>query len=98
MLFTNLKSLKHITITIHNVSIKLVHSARFLEVHIDNKMTWKDHISYISKKLIKSISILHQEVEWTLDSRALMLLYYTLVLPYTSYCAIIWGSTYYTNI
>ena len=52
-------------------------------------MTWKDHISYICNKLAKSISMLNQ-VKWTLDSRALKLLYYTSVLPYISYCAIIY--------
>ena len=60
-------------------------------------MTWNDHLSYISNKLAKSISILHR-VKWTLDSRGLRLLYYTLVLPYISYCAIIWVNTYYTNV
>ena len=97
MLFTNKKSFRNITITIDNISIKQIHSARFLGVHIDDKITWKDHISYISNKLAKSISILHR-VKWTLDSRALRLLYYTLLLPYISYCAIIWENTYYTNV
>ena len=86
--------LQIITITINKVSIKYVHSARFLGVYIDDKMTCKDHISYI---LAKSISILHR-VKWTCDSRALRLLYYILVLPYFSQCAITWGNTYYTNI
>ena len=97
MLFTNSKSFRNISITINNVSMKQIQSARFLGVYIDDKMTWKDHISYIFNKLARSISILHR-AKWTLDSRALRLLYYTLVLPYISYCAIIWGNTYYTNV
>ena len=60
-------------------------------------MTWNDHISYISNKLAKSFSMLHR-VKWTLDSRALRLLYYTLALPHNSYCAINWGNTYHTNV
>ena len=60
-------------------------------------MTWKDHISYISNKLAKSISVLYR-VKWTLDSRALRQLYYTLVLPCISCCTIIWGNTYHTNV
>ena len=97
MLFTNSKSFRNITITLNNACIKQIHSARSLGVYIDDKMIWKDHISYISNKLAKSISILHR-VNLTLDSRALRLLYYTLVLPYISYCAIILGNTYYTNV
>ena len=97
MLFTNSKSFRNITITLNNVGIKQIHSDRFLGVYIDDKMTWKDHISYTSNKLAKSISILHR-VKLTLDSRALRLLYYALVLPYISYCAIILGNIYYTNV
>ena len=97
MLLTNSKSFRNITITLNNVGIKQIHSARFLGVYIDDKITWKNHISYISNKLAKSISILHR-VKWTFDSRALWLLYYTLVLLYISYCAIIWGNTYCTNV
>ena len=97
MLFTKSKSFRNITITLNNVGIKQIHSARFLGVYIDYKLTWRDHISYISNKLAKSISILHP-VKWTLNSQTLRLVYYTLVLPYISYCAIIFGNTYYTNV
>ena len=97
MLLKNSKSFRNITITLSNVGIKQIHSARHLGVYIYDKLTWKDHLSYISNKLAKCISILHR-VKWTLDSRALRLLYYTLALPYISYCAIIFGNTYYTNI
>ena len=97
MLFINSKSFRNITITLNNVSIKQIHSNRFLGVYIDDKMTWKDQISYLSNKLAKCISILHR-AKWTPDSRALRLLYYTPVLPYISYCAIIWGNTYHTNV
>ena len=57
MLFANSMSFRNMTITLNNVSIKQIHSARFFGVHIDDKMTWKGHISYISNKLAKSISI-----------------------------------------
>ena len=73
------KIIENITITINNVSIKQVHSARFMGVYIDNKMIWKDHISYISNKLAKSISMLHG-VKWTLihelSANYIILLYY----------------------
>ena len=45
MLFTNSKSFRNITIKMNNVSIKQIHSARYWGVYIDDKMTWKDHIS-----------------------------------------------------
>ena len=60
-------------------------------------MTWKDHITHIYDKFAKHISLLHRVI-WTLDSRALRLLYYTLVLPCILCCAVIWGNSYYTNV
>ena len=97
MLFTNSKSFINMTITINNVSNKHIHTARFIGMILDDKMTWKDHISYMSNKLGTNISILNR-VNWKHDSRALRLLYYTLVLPCISYCAIISGNTNYKNV
>ena len=93
----NSKSFRNITITMNNVSIKQAHSARFFGVCIDDKITWKDHISYICNKLAKSLSILHR-ILWTLYRQTFRQLYCALVLPYVSYCAMIWGNTYYANI
>ena len=70
MLFTNSKSFRNITIAINNVSIKQLNSARFFEdiyIYIYDKMKWKDHISDISNKLAKCMSILHR-VTMTFDS------------------------------
>ena len=91
------KIIKNIPVIMDNDSMKQVHSARFLGVYIDDKMTWIDDISYMSNKLAKSIVILHW-VKWTLHSQALRKLYYTLVLPCICYCAIIAGNTYYTKV
>ena len=72
MLLPNSKPFRNITITQNNVSIKQIHSPRSLGVYMHDRMTWKDHISYVSNILAKSISKLHR-VKWTIYSRALRL-------------------------
>ena len=50
-----------------------------------------DHISYISHKLSKGIAILYC-VSSINNMDALRNLYCTLILPYLSYCAMVWGN------
>ena len=56
-----------------------------------------DHISYISNKLSKGIAILYH-VSIIINMDALMNIYCTLILPYLSYCEMVWGNTYTTNL
>ena len=56
-----------------------------------------DHISYIISKLSKGIAILNR-VSSIINMDALWNLYCTLILPYLSYCAMVWGNTYSTNL
>lgn len=64
---------------------------------VDEKITWKAHIKYLYSKLAKSIGVL-AKAKHVLNSESLYVLYCSLVLPYLSYCAEIWGNTYETNI
>jgi hypothetical protein len=68
-----------------------------LGVYIDAHLTWKDHISYISKKISKSVGILHRS-RFNLSSKTKLCLYYTLIYPYITYCNLAWSSTYVTNL
>lgn len=43
----------NIAINIDNQCVARVSSTKFLGVHIDEHLTWKDHITYISKKISK---------------------------------------------
>ena len=67
-----------------------------LGVHINENLSWIDRISYISNKLSKGIAILYHVSSINID--ALRNLYCTLILPYLSYCAMVWGNTYTTNL
>ena len=51
----------------------------------------------VKSKLSKSIAIM-RKAKHLLDRRSGMILYFSLFLPYLSYCCEVWGNTYSSNI
>uniref|UniRef100_A0A8C7Y996 Reverse transcriptase domain-containing protein n=1 Tax=Oryzias sinensis TaxID=183150 RepID=A0A8C7Y996_9TELE len=98
MLFGHHKG-KNINIDMHINGVKLerIYENKFLGVIIDDKLTWKAHISYIQAKLSRSISVLNK-AKLVLDHKSLRMLYCTLVLPYFSYCVKVLGNNYKTTL
>ncbi len=80
-----------------NEILHQVNSIKFLGVYIDQNLTWKDHINYVSKKISKSIGIIHKS-RFYLSCKIKLSLYYTLVYPFITYCNMVWSSTYVTNL
>ena len=77
--------------------IPLTSNTKSLGINIDNNLTWKAHINYITKKISKGVGVLlHLSKE--LSYNILILIYNTILLPYLTYCCIIWGFTYQTYI
>ena len=58
MIFKQRKICKDITIKIDGQTIQEVQHTKFLGVLLDQKLSWKNHIQYISAKVSKSIGIL----------------------------------------
>ena len=91
MLFTpkHFSCLKE-TVVIDNHPIKEVCHIKFLCVIIDNKLKWKDHIDYISKKIAKGIGVIIKARK-VFDKTTLLSIYNSLILPYIGYCILIFG-------
>lgn len=87
MLFGNWKLNTQAIIQIDGVDFARVYENKFLGI------TWKPHINHIRNKLSWSISVLSQAKHF-LDHKSLHILYNSLILPYLSYCAELWGNTY----
>ena len=51
------------------------------------------HILRVSRKLLKSIGIIHKS-RFCLPKTSLCSFYYSLVYPYLIYCVSVWGSAY----
>ena len=76
----------------HNFSISLdgkllakTNATKFFGVYTDEHLTWKDHISYLYKKISKSIGMLFRS-RFYLSSKTKLTLYYSLIYPYIIYC------------
>ena len=82
-----------INITLNNVKIKRQFSVRYLGVALDENLKWDTHINNISSILSRNIGVIGR-LRPCLSPRELILLYNTLVLPYISYCAAVWGNAY----
>ena len=97
MVFGGVPADFQIKLYINGTEIERVYESKFLGVIIDHKLSWKPHIQYIKGKLAKSVGILYKTRE-LLNKKCLHLLYFSLVVPYMSYCVEVWGNVYKTNI
>ena len=84
-------------ISLDSIPLKQVTEVKFLGIYIDEGLTWKSHISYICKKICKSVGIMYR-FRFLLSSNTKKSLYYTLIYPYLTYCTTVWSSTYVTNL
>ena len=84
-------------ISLDSIPLKQVTEVKFLGIYIDEGITWKSHISYICKKISKSVGIMYR-FRFLLSSNTKKSLYYTLIYPYLTYCTTVWSSTYVTNL
>ena len=87
----------NVPLTLENTVIKKVTETKFLGVLIDQHLSWKPHIDFVSKKISKSVGIIAKS-RFYLSSQTLMTLYYSLVYPFLTYCNVAWSSTYCSNL
>lgn len=76
------------------LQIVQVNSCKFLGVYIDNRLTWKDHINKISKKICKSIGIINRIRYMMLQNVLLNLYLFTFTYLFLSYCNSVFTSNY----
>ena len=100
--FINFKSHRKIkpvnlALTLEGSPICQVDSTKFLGVFLDQHLSWKTHINYISQKIAKNIGIVSR-IAYLLPLTIRLNLYYSLILPYLSYCNLIWASNYESRI
>ncbi len=74
-----------LNITIGNSVIERVSCMKYLGIQLDEHLTFVEHISYIHQKSSKQLGILRRSREY-LDRSTSLLLYKSLLVPYTDYC------------
>ena len=75
---------------IDNVPIEQVDKTKFLDVVINSKLNWNDHITTLCTKISKNTDIIFK-VRHNLHKNTVLLLYRSLIQPYLDYCNIIWA-------
>ena len=70
---------------------------KYLEILIDNKLNFKQHIQLVESKIAKSVGILNK-LRHIFPSSALLLIYFALIYPYLLYGLPIWGSSFPTYL
>ena len=99
MIFSKKKNLQKpsVNLKIDGEPLSEVNKTKFLGIVIDNKLSWNDHINYISGKISRGIGILIRARAF-LNKKTLITLYYSFIYPYFIYCNQVWGYTSKKNL
>ena len=77
------------SIVIDGNVIPFTTNTKFLSINIDNNLTLKAHINYITTKISTGVGALLR-LSKELSCNIWILIYNTILLPYLTYCCIIW--------
>ena len=77
-------------IVIDQKEVRRVKCVKYLGLIVDDKLTWSQHVDYISSRITRHIGIL-KCIRHFIPKESLSLLYHTLIEPYFKYCSIVWG-------
>ena len=80
-------------LTLDNVTIKTQEVAKYLDIFIDEKLTFKSHITHLESKLSRSVGKIAR-LRYYLPLSSLLTLYYALIQSQLLYGLPIWASTY----
>ena len=77
--------------------ISEVWETKFLEVIIENNLTWSAHIQYTGRNISKGIGVM-AKARKVFEQNTLLSFYNSLILPYLNYCIHVWGKAYNTHL
>ena len=84
-------------VALNGKDISFVTKMKYLGVLIDEKLSWNEHIDYVSTTLSSNIGALYRS-KYFLDQQTRLLLYNALILPHLNYCSLIWAHTFSSYI
>ena len=86
-----------ISLNIDGQVIAEVTSSIFLCVIIDDKLNWRDHVSFVCSKVARGLGVIIKARK-VLQKESLISLYHSFICLYLIYCNQIWGSACKTQI
>ena len=88
---------ENITIKINKKAIVEKECIKYLGVLIDSTLSWKHHISNVSKKVSRSLGVMYK-LRSFLPLSVMKSVYYSLIYSHIIYAIEVWGSTFKTEI
>ena len=88
---------ENITIKFGKQHVTKANHVKFLGLLLDENLSWKHHLSELSKKLARTCGIF-LKVRHLLPTDVLVSLYYSLFASFLQYGIVVWGLTYDTYI
>ena len=88
---------ENITIKFGKQHVTKANHVKFLGLLLDENLSWKHHLSELSKKLTRTCGIFFK-VRHLLPTDVLVSLYYSLFASFLQYGIVVWGLTYETYI
>ena len=88
VLFTRRKQNKlHKDLNLKGIKIKLEKSAKFLGMYFDSRMTWKEHINYVTEKCKKRLNLMRMlsGQTWGASKKSLLTIYKVLIQSVIDY-------------
>ena len=79
------------SLEINDTKLECVNRFNFLGLEINAQLTWKDHVNKISNEIVKTLGIMNR-LKYVFPQSALILLYYSLILPHINYFILAWGT------
>jgi hypothetical protein len=83
------KERRKLDIFLNNRPITQVHNVKYLWINMESKLSFDDHIQYMTEKCLKLIFALYKsaKLNWELSHAALKTIYIGAILPFLQYGA-----------
>ena len=96
-LFANKQPTNLPKLSFQGLEVPFTTTIKYLGVHLDNKLTFKEHITKICEKIKKYVGIFYH-VRHLLPRKCLRVLYFSFIYSYLYYCAEVYGNVPNTSI
>lgn len=85
------RTVDSVAININDEPVPSVSKTKLLGVHLDNNLSWKEHISHVHNQIVRNLYLL-KRIKMYLSINDRKLFYNSYILPHFDYCSIIWGN------
>ena len=90
MIFSRQRNIGNFNLVINKVPIELKSEARFLGVIIDDKLTFRKHISALKAKMSRYIGVMYK-LKFLLPIKVRLLIYRSFIQSHLNFCSLVWG-------